>query len=253
MFRTLFSMQPKFKVTDDGEKYLSPAMRVEYLSTINEHGQLLNHKGDLLTDEMLMYVISDQLELYVVPMEMKFNHSFILAGAPVLAAGFLQTDEEARIIHLNNNSGHYCPTMKGMLFVINYLYEKSCSHASCIPEFENHDQIAATGVITTYDLSDLLDQSNEAGQEASFEEVLEKVCVISRNDSRANKQKDSMEGYDHIVDGVSEYSPISSSRFGRCPKGWSERLGLFGVHVEASSVCLSHEMPSEIEACRAIT
>lgn len=253
MYRSLFPMQPKFKVADESEKYLSHAKRAKYLSTINECGQLLNHKGELLTDDTFMYVVSDQLELYVVPTNRKFNHSFILAGASVLAAGFLQTDEAARIIHLNNNSGHYCPTMKGMLFVINYLYEKSCSYATCIPEFENHDQIPSSGVITTYDMSDLLNQTNCAEHEASFEENLKSVFVISRNDSKANIKLIDMEGYESAIDSAKKHTPRVSSHFGCGPKGWSKTMGLFSVNGEVSSRHLSDDLLVENDGCRAIT
>lgn len=246
MLRTLFPMQPKFKLEDESEKYLSPEKRAEYLSTINEDGQLLNQAGDLLTDDKLMYVVSEQLELYVVPAEACFNHSFILAGAPVLAAGFLLTDEEAHIIHLDNNSGHYCPTMQGMMFVINYLYVKSSSHAKYIVEFENHDQLPSRGVITTYDMGDLLEQLKEAEQEASFEEVIERVGVVSKIDSRASKQELSVDGYDEL-DEKKEESLVSFSRFGRNPKGWSARMGLFRV---AASAQLTNELARVVEGCR---
>lgn len=247
MLRTLFPMQPKFKLEDESEKYLSPEKRAEYLAAINEYGQLLNHAGDLLTDDKLMYVVSEQLELYVVPAEACFNHSFILAGAPVLAAGFLLTDEEARIIHVDNNSGHYCPTMQGMMFVINHLYEKSGSLATYVVEFENHDQFPSRGVITTYDMGDLLEQLKEAEHEASFEEVIERVGVISKIDSRASKQKIPVDGYDEL-DEKKEECPINFSRFGRNPKGWSAKMGLFRVTASAQ---LTHKLVSVVEGCLA--
>lgn len=241
MFPTLFQMQPKFKAEEEAEKYLSPEKRAEYLSTINDAGQLVDRDGNLLNNAELMYVVSSELELYAVPAEAKLNHSFLLAGAPVLAAGFLLTDENARIIHLDNNSGHYCPTMKGMLFIINYLYEKSCSQSAFVVEFENHDQFPSRGIITTYDMCDLLEQVKNMENENCFEEVLDEVNVVCSAGSKTNNQCSIPEGYADCIGEAQDNAFKITSRFGRNPEGWSKRLGLFGERSIISSMSLTHD------------
>lgn len=85
-----------------------------------------------------IYALSADGKLYVGSHDKgKFHHSSFLAGAPVIGAGEIQMDEEGQIIFLSPNSGHYNPSKKELLAVLQWLQEKGVNLKNvklCVPE-----------------------------------------------------------------------------------------------------------------------
>lgn len=98
--------------------YLNMEKRLDYLITF-KNGQLYYHKSDTPADSGIVrgelgrfpYAIDTSERLYVLnegDIGIKYNHSSILSGAPVICAGEIAI-EQGRLKFIDNNSGHYKP------------------------------------------------------------------------------------------------------------------------------------------------
>lgn len=111
------------------KRYLDKNQRKEY--EVDSTGeQFLDSKGYPLQGEHIYGLLPDN-RLYCAPCAPQSkddftvrNHSHLVAGLPVLAAGHAYFSN-GRLVTLSNNSGHYKPSTEKMLQALTWFSEKS--------------------------------------------------------------------------------------------------------------------------------
>jgi hypothetical protein len=85
-------------------------------------------------DDKVMYVLDTANHLYIADGlrvgDGSFNHSSMLAGAPVLCAGEVMVNAAGRLIYIDNNSGHYKPNTDALISAVRFLMQHWGLHPS---------------------------------------------------------------------------------------------------------------------------
>jgi len=105
-------------------RYLSENQRQKHVATFDgsklvikptavfQIGISQSTKGDVI------YVVDDNGKFYVGMKELgSFHHSSFLAGHAVRGAGTMILEKNFEVVEVNNNSGHYCPSVPQMFRV----------------------------------------------------------------------------------------------------------------------------------------
>lgn len=146
---TLIPMNNEFR-NENKSGYLNSILsRHPYIASFHK-GHLVDNTGTPVGKGRFLYVLDPDNNLYLVPSNLNWNHSFILAGGPVKAAGFIETNNESLVELISNESGHYTPTFLEIHAALRFFNEKT--YNSII--YESHDE-AKSGIIKTFYLSDV--------------------------------------------------------------------------------------------------
>ncbi|WP_131764422.1 MULTISPECIES: hypothetical protein [Legionella] len=100
-------------------KYLNRAEQLDCIITSDRVGRFCDKKGNLLNGKYI-YVVDKDSEIIALPYQKNMHHSFLANGKKIQGAGFMFF-EEGMLKVIDNNSGHYRPTieqMKGLLSAI---------------------------------------------------------------------------------------------------------------------------------------
>lgn len=135
------SLQPEFIVERFAENfniknYLTVTERKEYL--IDEYSGQFYDADDYALDGKYIYCLLPNNKFYAAPIEQSKNHSHLVAGLPVLAAGDAYF-KNGVLVTLSNNSGHYKPSLHQMRDGIAWFVENANSHFL----FEDHSKISS--------------------------------------------------------------------------------------------------------------
>ncbi len=135
MTENICLLQPEYYVERLAESYvrknyLSKHERENYAITC-ENGTWLNADGFKLNDAYLYCLLPDN-RLYAVSIDISAdqddqpirNHSHLVAGLPVKAAGFLYF-KEGTLVTISNDSGHYKPSAQNMLPALRWFTERA--------------------------------------------------------------------------------------------------------------------------------
>ena len=106
-------------------RYFTAAERQKYLVFVNSRGLLVDSKGKLLNVDRAPYVMDRLGNIYVMPIDMagRYNHSSLLAGNPVAAAGEIWI-KNGFVNRINRKSGHYSTAVMHLTQFINELKKR---------------------------------------------------------------------------------------------------------------------------------
>jgi hypothetical protein len=206
----LIHMNSGFEKEDTSKYLYTPEERANYLVHF-KNGKLCNYKNEDILDSRLLYVLDNDNNLYAVPSSFNWNHSWLLAGCPVKAAGFIETDNQGEISLISNESGHYTPNMVQMLPSLRYFAQqikKSSSPNKSTVIYESHDKVRE-GTIISYRLNDIAKLNGVQ----DIHNILHKLPVLGRQHLK-KQEIEIIGGYDTTFDNSSK---VVISRFGLGP------------------------------------
>lgn len=175
-----------------------------------KEGKLYSSVGKPFINEWLLYVLDENDILYVVPAALEWNHSFFLAGQPIRAAGFIETNEHAELIRISNESGHYTPMLSQMLYALDFFYHNiSCNDNIDFVIYESHDEVQTKHIISEYDFESLV-LADQAGAEIKLEDLL----LQNYPAKKSNNTKTKLTGYCENITVENEEQIKFKSRYG---------------------------------------
>lgn len=105
-------------------KYLDESQRQKHIATFNGINLVIKPTAvfqigiSKSTKGEVIYVVDDNGKFYVGMKDLgSFHHSSFLAGHAVRGAGTMIIKEDFEVAEINNNSGHYCPSVPQMFRV----------------------------------------------------------------------------------------------------------------------------------------
>lgn len=109
-------------------KFYNAAQRVGYEATCTGGVIACNGQTPYSTKgRTVMYVLDTANHLYIADGirvgNGSFNHSSMLAGAPVLCAGEVKVSDAGHLTYIDNNSGHYKPDTTALLGAVRFLMQ----------------------------------------------------------------------------------------------------------------------------------
>lgn len=178
-------------------------------------GILVTASNGTVCQGSFLYVIDKNNILYGVPRAWGWNHSFLLAGGPVKAAGFIETDTDGELLSVSNESGHYTPTTLAMLPALRY-FNQHVSHDAAVL-YESHDEAKVKGVIHYYSLSDIVKKITNDRDLFKLPQLVQSSYLKAQSADQSVTL--SVVGYDAVfdVDPAVETQTIFS-RYGLAPK-----------------------------------
>lgn len=207
--KKLIEMQNEFTKENTDRYLFTEESRLPYLTTFN-NGQLFNADHQRIENENLLYVLDENERLFTISMAMGWNHSFFLAGGPVLAAGKIEIARQGEITQISNESGHYIPKTIDMLYALDYFYKQvEDTENSEFITYEGHDN-APNKFLQTYRLNDVVNLDPED----DLLEQLEEICIGTI--FMTKKNQDSLCGYQCTED-LDLTPPTILSRYGMKP------------------------------------
>ncbi|MBI2785800.1 MAG: hypothetical protein HYX60_05615 [Legionella longbeachae] len=238
-------MRKEFVEKDRKELYLtSEVERIPYLITFKE-GKVYNALDICLTEEKLFFIMDEKDRIFAISTESKWNHSFFMAGQPVRAAGIISTNKQGRIDKISNESGHYIPTTKQMLYFLTFIFQhvyKFQGYDEII--YESHDEVPLKNILKDYPLFQIV---NIIDEKKSFENQLKEICMGVTDLSNINTQTVQIEGYDnHIVGHDYQLEHIRISRYGLKPAN-NDTLNTGTCTKKLDNSCLTKEHSESFE------
>ena len=197
--------------------YLDKDQRKEYEVDCTGE-QFLNSEGYPLQGEYIYGLLPDN-RLYCAPCRKEYsndfiirNHSHLVAGLPVLAAGHAYFSK-GKLITLSNNSGHYKPSTQKMLQALTWFNQKSDS-AFLYEDHSGFDLKKDHYGIKHYRVKDVLASlSNLENQALTQDQILEFIRENSHTLERleaklAKEVPNGPTGYERsIAQAPSEFPP----------------------------------------------
>lgn len=109
-------------------KFYNAAQRLAYEAACTGGVIACNGKNPYTTQgRTVMYVLDTANHLYIADGirvgDGSFNHSSMLAGAPVLCAGEVGVSPAGRLTYIDNNSGHYKPDTNALVGAVRFLMQ----------------------------------------------------------------------------------------------------------------------------------
>lgn len=102
--------------------YFSPIKQFNCIITINKEGKFVNKKGELLNGRYIFIVNKDK-QIIALPANPRLHHSFLANGKRVRGSGYM-VFENGSLKSIDNDSGHYKPTIRKMYGLLSYIAKK---------------------------------------------------------------------------------------------------------------------------------
>ncbi|KTD02837.1 hypothetical protein [Legionella feeleii] len=102
--------------------YFSPVKQSNCIITINQEGKFVNKKGELL-DGRYIFIVNKDKQIIGLPANPRLHHSFLANGKRVRGSGYM-VFENGSLKSIDNDSGHYKPSIKQMYELLSYLAKR---------------------------------------------------------------------------------------------------------------------------------
>ncbi|STX40782.1 Uncharacterised protein [Legionella donaldsonii] len=102
--------------------YFSPIKQSNCIITINQEGKFINKKGEFL-DGRYIFIVNKDKQIIGLPANPRLHHSFLANGKRVRGSGYM-VFENGSLKGIDNDSGHYKPTIKQMYELLFYVAKK---------------------------------------------------------------------------------------------------------------------------------
>jgi hypothetical protein len=104
------------------EIFYHSSKQAQQFSLKFDDGIFSNQRGKLVAGRYL-YVVNEHYQIIARKPQEGLHHSHLANGKKVKGAGFMEFDQ-GRLVHLDDDSGHYQPTLKEMLPFLYHIYGK---------------------------------------------------------------------------------------------------------------------------------
>lgn len=135
------------------DRYVKEEDLQQYCVTISGNS-ILDARGKKFKSVQLLYVMSLSNDIYAVPHQPHWHHSYFLSGKKVKAAGNIVIDNSGYIESISNESGHYTPTFREMIPALNVFND--LIEDTELVQFINHDRVPEEKIIEEYYLEEIV-------------------------------------------------------------------------------------------------
>ena len=127
-----------------------------------------------------LYVIDRDYQFYIVgckvghKLDRAINHSSVLAGKPILCAGYV-TVTEGKLISLSNESGHYTPPEEALLKLMHHLARQGVPREQYEVRYQGRDTLRP--IVYTSSLDFIQNHPFKKIREETKNETIQHICA----------------------------------------------------------------------------